>query len=522
VVEETLAGRGQSLKQYTIAVKALGRSSGFDPQTDTIVRVQAGRLRRALQRYYDTLGVDNPVIIELPKGSYIPRFQYGPPNNPTPPKAIAEATASQSVSDTPPGRPSEPATSASVTPDTPPALPDGPSIAVLSFTYLGNNQEKSYLATGLTEEILIALTRFQDFLVVGPLTKGTIPEKEREVRRIGQSYGVRFVLDGTVRINGQTLRLTVRLADAANGQQLWGEALDCSLQDTTIVDCEHSVVDQVVATIADNFGIIPRTLTKEVLAQHDDSLTDYEAVLRFHHHNRTLTEESLTNAIAALEEIVQRDPSHDLAMALLADLVGAPYFLGFVDDMSGLERAETLTRKALALNPKSQQAHFAMAQIHYQRFHQAACLAETEQVLALNPNNANYLAISALFLMGLGQGERSLALIQKAMRLNPHHPGWYHFVPFLNYYRQGEYEAALFEAKRFNTPEYFWDPLIRAAVLGQLDRRTEAKKVGGELLVLVPDFESRGRSLIKRMVYLDEHVEILVDGLHKAGLEMKR
>jgi adenylate cyclase len=163
-----------------------------------------------------------------------------------------------------------------------------------------------------------------------------------------------------------------------------------------------------------------------------------------------------------------------------------------------------------------------MAQIHYQRFHQAACLAETEQVLALNPNNANYLAISALFLMGLGQGERSLALIQKAMRLNPHHPGWYHFVPFLNYYRQGEYEAALFEAKRFNTPEYFWDPLIRAAVLGQLDRRTEAKKVGGELLVLVPDFESRGRSLIKRMVYLDEHVEILVDGLHKAGLEMKR
>ncbi|MDH3676219.1 MAG: hypothetical protein OES12_12055, partial [Anaerolineae bacterium] len=264
-----------------------------------------------------------------------------------------------------------------------------------------------------------------------------------------------------------------------------------------------------------------RTLAKEVISHHDESMSDYEAVLRFHHHVRTLTEESLTEAVAALEEMVQRDPNHDLATALLADLVGAPYFMGYVDDTSSLERAETLARKALALNPNSQPAHFALAQIHYVRFHQAPCVAEIEQVLKLNPNNANYLAISALFLMGMGQGEQGQALMQKAMRLNPHHPGWYHFVPFLNYYRQGEYEAALFEAKRFNTPEYFWDPLIRAAVLGQLGRRAEARKAVDVLLVLVSDFEPRGRSLIQRMVFLGEHVEMLLDGLRKAGLEIE-
>ena len=358
-------------------------------------------------------------------------------------------------------------------------------------------------------------------MVIGPLNRDIVRQKQLGPRGIGREYNVRFLLDGTVRLRGQSLRVSAKLTDTLSGHQLWGQAHDYDIETTTVEQLEDEIVGQVVATIADNFGVIPRTLAKETASHHDESLSAYEAVLRFHHHVRTITEESMTEAIAALEKVVQRDPNHDLAMALLADLVGGPYFMGYIDDMSGLERAETLARKALALNPKSQQAHFAMAQIHYQRFHQAACLAEIEQVLALNPNNANYLAISALFLMGLGQGERSLTLIKKAMRLNPHHPGWYHFVPFLYRYYRGDYEAALFDAKRFNTPEYFWDPLIRAAVLGQLDRRAVAKKAGGELLALVPDFEPRCRSLIQRMVYLDGHVDMLLDGLCKAGVGMQ-
>ena len=75
VVEETLAGRAERIKAYTIAVDALGRDARFDPQSDPIVRVEAGRLRRALESYYDTAGRDEPIIIELPRGSYIPKFQ---------------------------------------------------------------------------------------------------------------------------------------------------------------------------------------------------------------------------------------------------------------------------------------------------------------------------------------------------------------------------------------------------------------------------------------------------------------
>ena len=107
------------------------------------------------------------------------------------------------------------------------------------------------------------------------------------------------------------------------------------------------------------------------------------------------------------------------------------------------------------------------------------------------------------------------------MHLNPQHPGWYHILGFMNHYRQGGYDRAWIEAQRFNTPDFYWDPLIRAAVLGQVYRRKEASKAISDLVALVPDFDRRGPSLIRRMVYLDEHVEMLVKGLGKARLEMQ-
>ena len=120
---------------------------------------------------------------------------------------------------------------------------------------------------------------------------------------------------------------------------LWGQAQDYDIETASVDQLEEEVVGRVVAEIADNFGVIHRTLAKETLSHRDESLSDYAAILRFHHHVRTVSEASLTEAIAALEEIVQRDPNHDLAMALLGDLLTGPYWLGYTDDQSELERA---------------------------------------------------------------------------------------------------------------------------------------------------------------------------------------
>ena len=400
------------------------------------------------------------------------------------------------------------------------ALPDGPSIALLSFGYLGD-EEDAYLATGLTEELVIALNRFPEFLVVGPLNKEKIEKQHLGARDIGREYQVRFVLDGTVRKRDQIVRVTAKLTDAANGRHLWGQTIDYGLETTSIFELENEIASQVVATIADNFGIIPRTMGKESSDRRADTLSDYEAILRFHHYVRALSEESLAAAVTALENTLNRDPDHAQAAALLGDLIASTYHLGFDDSELVLEQAEMLGRKALALDPNLQPARFTMAQVYFLRFQREPCLEEIENTLQLNPNHANYTAASSLFLVAMGEWERGLQLMLKAMRLNPYHPGWYYLVPFLDQYRRADYEAALSEARRFNTPGYFWDPLIRAAALGQLGRKTEAIEAKDELLALVPDFNRRGRSLIRRLLFVDEHVAMLLDGLRKAGLELE-
>lgn len=497
VVGQSLNGRSERIKQYTVAVEALGYGVDFNPQTNPTVRILARRLRRALDQYYHAQGIKDPIRIDIPKGSYIP--------------IIIENNAASEVRGS--------AESTSTVSEQTPLDASNPAIAVIEFDCLNNKDAFEYVATGLTEEIIISLTRFPEFMVVGPLSRSVVRSHELDTRGIGQKYGVRFILDGSLRTQDQMLRLTVRLADAVSGQQLWGDVLGYGLQNGSIMEFENDVVGQVAATIADNYGFIPRILMKETMTRRNDSPDTYEAVLYYYHHFRVLTQESYVNAMNALEKAVRHNPEHALATAALGDLVASTYLYGYDDAESILVRAEALGRKAVALDPNCQPAHFTMALVHFLKFQRTLFLDEVEQALRLNPNNANYLAVVSLHMAMVGEWKRAMEFMDKAMRLNPHHPGWYHIVAYMNYYRQGRYDLALIEARRFNTPGFFWDPLIRAAVLGQLDRRAEGRQAADELLALVPDFTSCGQSLIRRLTYLDEHVDMLVYGLRKAGLE---
>ncbi len=386
------------------------------------------------------------------------------------------------------------------------------------FDCLNAIEEINYIATGLTEEIIIALTQFPEFIVVGPLDKDVIGRQQLDAQGIGQRHGVRFLLNGGIRVQEERFRLTVRLVDTSNGRQLWGQVLDVDMQNGSMTALQDDLVGQVTAIIADSHGIIPRTLTKETSARHTDNQSVYESILRYYHHFRVLTPESFIDAMNALEESLQNNPDHALVKGALSDLVSSAYLFGHDDNSSVLGRAETLARKAVALDPNCQVARWAKALVFFLHFQRRSFLDAVEQVLRLNPNNTLFVAAASLHIGMVGEWDRAMKMIRKAMRLNPHHPGWYHILPFMNYYRQEEYGRAWIAAQRFNTPDFFWDPLIRAAVLGKLGRRSDARKAADELMILLPDFKRKGPDLIRRLTFLDEHVEMLMDGLSKAGL----
>lgn len=261
-------------------------------------------------------------------------------------------------------------------------------------------------------------------------------------------------------------------------------------------------------------------MMKESIAQRNDSLSEYEAILRFYHSFYVLTEQAHAEAFQALQDTLERNPENATAAGMLGDLIASTYQYGYEDDERLLDQAEALARKAIALDPNCQSTRFTMALVHFLRGQHAQFLTEAEKCIQLNPNHALNSAGMGLRLYMAGERARGVALMERVRRLNPHHPGWYHLVPYMEAYRVGDYHSALIEARRFNIPAFHFDPMIRAAVLGQLGRQEEAQQAIDELLALVPDFETRGRSLICRYAYLDENVEMLVEGLHKAGLEL--
>ena len=195
VVDETLEGRGSLLKGFTIAVDVYGRTERFDPQVDPIVRVEAGRLRRALEHYYLTAGKNDPVHIGIPKGGYVPIFRTAPAPRSEPsssePKVVAPTT--------------------------------GTSIAVMPLVDLTDDNAQEYFTDGLTEELTAELARYQDFQVIASQSSMRFKGHRVDPKEIGKDLNVQFLLTGSVRRDSNAVKVMVHLLDTSTAEQIWGE-----------------------------------------------------------------------------------------------------------------------------------------------------------------------------------------------------------------------------------------------------------------------------------------------------------
>jgi adenylate cyclase len=492
VVDETLKGRTSQVKGYTIAVAVYGRTESFDPQVDPIVRVEAGRLRRALEHYYLTAGKNDPVRIEIPKGGYVPTFNKVQ----NPPSGAKK-------------QPSEPEDS---------ALTSGPSVAVMPLINLTNEKEQDYFTDGLTEELTNELARYQDFQVMASQSTMRFKGQDVDPKEVGVALGVRFLLMGSFRMDSKTLKVTIRLLDTSTTEQIWGESYKRDQTAAELIEIQEEIATRVIGAIADQFGIIKRRLSRESRKKAPADIKVYDAILRFYHYETELTPVAFEKALAALELAIEIDQEYGLAWAMLSHLHADNYALGFCEIEAPLEKALTFAQKGVALAPENQFARDALSLVYFHRGDKDSFLQHVEQTIALNPNSPYVVGVAGWHMTLYGEWGRGLKLLKKGMKLNPYHPSWFCLAPFMDCYNRGEYENALSEAMKFNFPEIYLDPMMRAAALGQLGRQNEAKAAVAQLLKLEPDFATRGRWIINRYVKVDNLIDKVIEGLRKAGL----
>jgi adenylate cyclase len=307
--------------------------------------------------------------------------------------------------------------------------------------------------------------------------------------------------------------------DTASGVQIWSEGYKQDTKAADLIALQEKIARQVIGEIADQYGLIKRQLSGESRRKAPTEFKAYDAILRFYHYETELTPEAFKTALEALKQAVELDPEYGLAWAMLSHLHADNHALGFCKIEAPLDKALTLARKGLALAPKNQFVHDALSLVYFHRGEKEAFMRHVQQTLELNPNAPYIVGVAGWHMSLYGEWERGLALLDKGMKLNPCYPTWFHLATYMDYYRRGEYAQAFGEAIKFNYPAMFWDPVMRAAALSQMNNMAEAKEATGQLLKIEPDFAAKARTLIGNYVKLDDVVDLVIQGLEKAGLE---
>jgi TolB-like protein/Flp pilus assembly protein TadD len=295
------------------------------------------------------------------------------------------------------------------------------SIAVMPFTNLSGDPAKEYFSDGMSEELLNLLARVQGLQVASRTSSFAYKGRNVDIRQVGRELGVETVLEGSVRQDGDQVRITAQLIDAASGFHLWSETYDRKMQDV------FAVQDEIATAIVDRLRIqlAPR---EQRLAQRDrvptQNVEAYELYLQGRAIWKRRGEENLRRAIELYQSALGHDPGFARAHAALASAyVVLP---GYTRERGDEQRYETMAeesaRQALALDPKIGEAHAVLAQINSNRGNLLDAESGFFFAISLEPNEPTPHHWYSILLNKVGRSRDALEQARRAHELDPSSP----------------------------------------------------------------------------------------------------
>ena len=388
-VEQATEGATDRLKEYALALSVFDKRDSFDPRFDPIVRVEAGRLRTRLKSYYDGDGRYDSLLIELPKGSYVPRFRS--PSLPEP--GVTESPRAEESNEY-----------------------SANSIAVLPFADHSPGRDQEYFCDGMTEELINALTKLRSLRVAAWTSALTLRGETHDIQKIGHQLKVGTVVSGSVRKAGERLRITVQLIGTRDGSYLWSETYDRLVEDVFAIQEEISqaIAAMLKVQIADG----PAT---HLVRRYTKNVDAYALYLKGRYCWNQRSEQSLRKAIDYFEQAIAHDPAYAPAYSGLADSYSLLGNSGAVPPKLVKARAMRAALKAVELDPTLAEAHTALGHVRATYCWNWHCAyTEYKSALKLNGSYAtvhHWYAIT--YLAPLGFLDDALAEMQKAEELDP-------------------------------------------------------------------------------------------------------
>jgi TolB-like protein/Tfp pilus assembly protein PilF len=401
-------------------------------------------------------------------------------------------------------------------PDKPPlALPDKPSIAVLAFDNMSADPKQEYLADGITEHIIFALSKISKLFVIARHSSFTYKGKPVKVQQVGRELGVRYVLEGSIQKSGDRLRVTAQLIDATTGVHLWSESYVRELKDIFAVqdDITKNIVSAMQVKLTE--GEQARVAAKGTnnLEAYLKSLQAKEHLLKFNPESNALGKQLAAEAIAL-------DPEYafayrELSAAHMMDV----WLRSSKSPKDSIAKSRELAEKAIALDDTFAEAHGWLGFLYSMRKQYDKGIAQAEKAVALNPNSAESHYRLGKTLSLAGRWEESIPEYMKAMRLNPIPPNMYLWSLGMSYWGMGQYKEAIPWGEKAvrQEPNSLLARIWMAVIYVSSGREEEARAEAAEVLRINPKFSVKKyekRAAFKKK----EDNKRYIAALRKAGL----
>jgi TolB-like protein len=396
------------------------------------------------------------------------------------------------------------------------------SIVVLPFQNLSDNPSEDYFANGITEDLTTDLSRIAESFVISRNTAFTFKGKAVDVRQIGRELGVRYVLEGSVRRMGGTVRVNAQLIDAGTGAHLWAEQID---------------VDQsTLTTVQDNFGIanrLARMLRVELVnvegrrAQRTDPDAVDLTMRGWSILHGGPNKDDVQRSVALFEDALRLDPDNSQARVGLAQALTLVYRHRWDPEPAKvLARADEAATRAIATVPNYAQAHYVKAEVLGLSNRFDAALATYDRAIALDHNHAAAYVGRARNLIAIGRAAEALAPVEKAIRLSPRDPElyvWYFVLCHANTHLARDAQAIEWCLKSIATGKVFWGAYMDlASAYAWRGQKAEAAAAVAELVKLRPGLTlqqlAQDGSAHSDNPTFRKEFERIIEGARQAGL----
>ena len=340
-------------------------------------------------------------------------------------------------------------------------LPDKPSIAVLPFSNMSGEAEQEYFVDGMTEDLITDLSKLPGLFVISRNSVFTYKDKPVKVRQVAEELGVRYVLEGSVRRSGESVRINAQLIDATTGGHLWAERFDGSLTD--VFSLQDDITGQIVDALALSLAEDPGSSGARSI-----STQAYDAFLKGWADYQRRGTDDLQSAILHLQQAIQLDPNYSQAHAALAAVYWEVWNNGWSEQLGMVPSGVTEKAKyhvGEALKEPTPLGHWVASNIEISAGNYDDAVSEAQKIIALDGNNAAGYAQLANALELSGKTQQSADAIEKAVRLDPHSSALHSAA------EEGDVDTVnklIAEGINLNTKDHFGlTPLHVAAEAGQ-------------------------------------------------------